>query len=522
MIHRARFALWRFARKHRVSGTLIKWFGKYSTRNFERNHAQRMVGMGRKLFPRSRYMRKMAESVQCILLLGSQSSAEDADSIDMFLNHLGIPYWKAPNYMSLSSLEKGQHLLIATGCNYDELAACQEYAIQNRGVVFALPGLVGYRGGSDCLYTFDFSAEEFLPYREGLRSERASQVISALIKQEQVLIMSCFLPPLVGLRVDDVRGINTRGWLDIILGFGWRPNLGIFINDVEENASTSIPNLTDRAYEKLIDVSPHALSADRFLFFDYPRGRAFTKVEFSALWKKVIVLYAKWDLSMSSVLNAHFHVISSSSYELLHKAGVRYNFSELAPDFSIIIPSADYLPSGDPICCTGTCRGEGPMQIFSGNSAQDCNQPSSLYDFMMHAPSTNKVIGIARRLVKRLSLSLRTGFAAFATTHEYLLESLSKDEQSQLWAKVDELLLEVCPKSTKVSMADIGRMCENHTHVQIERVTCTARGWYVHLSGQCRGVYSLSVLGKGKITSVDIQPFQGKHEVEVRNEQVDR
>ena len=78
----------------------------------------------------------------------------------------------------------------------------------------------------------DFSAEEFLPYREGLRSERASQVISALIKQEQVLIMSCFLPPLVGLRVDDVRGMNTRGWLDIILGFGWRPNLGIFINDV--------------------------------------------------------------------------------------------------------------------------------------------------------------------------------------------------------------------------------------------------------------------------------------------------
>ena len=122
MIHRARFALWRFARKHRVSGTLIKWFGKYSTRNFEKNHAQRMVGMGRKLFPRSRYMRKMAESVQCILLLGSRSSAEDADSIDMFLNHLGIPYWKAPNYMSLSSLEKGQHLLIAAGCNYDELA----------------------------------------------------------------------------------------------------------------------------------------------------------------------------------------------------------------------------------------------------------------------------------------------------------------------------------------------------------------------------------------------------------------
>src|SRR5439155_2126986 len=136
--------------------------------------------------------------------------------------------------------------------------------------------------------------------------------------------------------------------------------------------------LSSWARERLIDVSPHAFTANDFLFFDYPRGIPFSKIEFDAKWRQATTLFQQWGFPLSPVLNTHFHTLSACAQPMLGEAGIKYFYSELAPDSVSRQPSPRYYPSGDPTLTTGQPGNPAIQQIYSGDSTSDCNQPSSL------------------------------------------------------------------------------------------------------------------------------------------------
>src|SRR5206468_7107355 len=193
-------------------------------------------------------------------------------------------------------------------------------------------------------------------------------------------------------------------------------------------------------------------------------------------------LFQQWGFPLSPVLNTHFHTLSACAQPILAEAGIKYFYSELAPDSVSRQPSPRYYPSGDPTLTTGQPGNPAIQQIYSGDSTSDCNQPSSLYDFMMH---TDAVRTAGARVLDRLRLTLNSGFASFITTHEYLFRGLDRSFSESLWNAVNSTLDELTNSPVeKVSMSTLGDACREHTNVEIVSVTKKSTScWTVELRG---------------------------------------
>jgi hypothetical protein len=244
------------------------------------------------------------------------------------------------------------------------------------------------------------------------------------------------------------------------------------------------------------------------LFFDYPKGQSVELDKFSENWAEIQDNFETWRMPLSSVLNAHFHAFSSVSFPALRNRKVRYNYSELFPDSIAVKPDSRYLPSGDPICTTGQMQNGGIAQISSGDSAQDCLSQGSLYDFLMHNDQRNVVASASRRVFDRLNRSLFTGFAAFITTHEYLLAKLTNQQQFSMWDEIERLIGRHSLSPRKESLSEIGRACENHTGIVIDSVDFRNNEWIVNLTGISNGESYLTVFRGGRLNLVKLPAFR--------------
>src|SRR5206468_11636970 len=130
------------------------------------------------------------------------------------------------------------------------------------------------------------------------------------------------LPALIALRLDDVAGENLNTYMVPMLDRGWKPNVGVFLKEMHEREPRIHTRLSSWARERLIDVSPHAFTANDFLFFDYPRGIPFSKIEFDAKWRQATTLFQQWGFPLSPVLNTHFHTLSACAQPILAEAGI--------------------------------------------------------------------------------------------------------------------------------------------------------------------------------------------------------
>jgi len=275
--------------------------------------------------------------------------------------------------------------------------------------------------------------------------------------------------------------------------------------------------LAGEAREGRLEISPHAFSANDFIFFDYPRGLPYTENAFKDRWKRVKQMLASRSLPLSPVLNAHFHALSSVCLPVLAQEGVRFQYGELALDKTIREPDARFLPSGDPTATTGQF-GDGLLYIYSGDSTLSCNQPVSLYDFLMHVKKPNALEEAAKRLLHRLRLTLNCGFASFVTTHEYLLQQFPESFHRALWVEVDARSQSLfAGPLQKVSMAALGRACLDHTSVVVDSVESVKDGlWKVQLSGQGAGQGALSIFHKGRCVTQPIAAFNKTWIMDIR------
>lgn len=514
--HRLKFRLWYFSRIHPTLGRPLRRAAEQATRGFLSGYQRKMERMGTALFPADRYERPPDVPCQCVLLADG-ASADQRRGATQLLNHLRIPFHRASARdleQLLDASGESPALVVAIRLPAADAAALLELSGRRRLHLVAFGA--GAASSSDPRVAWlEGDPADLLPYRSGLRSSLSMKFLQA-IRACEFPVVTGWLPPRVAMRVDDVAGDTCRAYVPAMIEAGWVPNLGLFMEDFKQHASDCAPFLAALDREQQVEVSPHAMTAYEFLFYNYKDGEPFPDEQFASMWAAARRQCEEWGLSVCPVLNAHFHAFSPNTYPLLSDAGVKYIFSELAPNGIGAEPGPRYLPSGDPLCTTGQLDGGGMYQIHSGDPTLCCNLADSTYDFLMHNDSGDVVAQAGRKIAERLALSLGTGFAAFATTHEYLLASLTRAQIAAILCEADRRLAEMPYRPAKVPLSEIGRACENHTSTVVRSVRRHDHGWTVDVTGRSAGEATLCVFGRGGVAEHAVPGFAGGCQVEVQ------
>jgi hypothetical protein len=494
LFHRLKFGSWNLARRNPAIAAPIK-LAKVATRSVAAEYQKILEAGKERLLPANRYIRPARTPTQVVVITPIDGGGSDEFlGLGLLLSHLRIPYRRLTSTQAESVKAD---LLLLCGATPKELPP----SLRDIALVVE-------------------QAARFLPYRDGLRSKHAIDLISRLlIHVQKKPLVTGMLPARVALRLDDVAGVGIEHYLMPAVARGWKANLGIFISDFQGTDARKMGWLRELGAEGKVDFSPHAFTPSQFIFFDYPRGRAFTDDEFRARWEIVKTQFRGWRFPISPVLNTHFHSLSLTAVRALKATGRQYFFSELALDSVGRIPSPNYLPSGDPTLTTGSTETGSLLQIYSGDSTLDSNQPRSLYDFMMHLKGESPENEAAERVLSRLELTLNTGFASFVTTHEYQLTPFSHVTHDLLWDRIEQGLSSLAPAPPrKVSMKDLGELCWDHTHTCVESVREGTDGrWTVTLSGEGKGVCPLILFNKGCFIEFPVPAFNGEIEIEINN-----
>lgn len=493
-LHRLKFALWNFARCNPVIGRPIRYAGGLSMAGAAARYRALMAREIDSILPADAYERPLDVPTQAWLAIDG-ASPESLRGIGLLLNHLRVPYRKAPMAVVREAGDDAG-LILAPGI------PARHAIVPDGGLVITFSGDEKRPG----LATIEGGAERLLPDHDGLRSEFTASVLSALHSGLRRPLVTGMLPAGVGLRLDDIKGQGAADWLPPILEQGWRPNLGLFLDAFAAGDNPHAPWLARLAQAGAVEISPHAFAEDRLLFFDLPWHRSYSISEAEAQWARAESIMARNHFPISPVINAHFHVVCPIMATFLSTRGMRYLYSEYELGSHRIRPDSAYWPSGDPIHSTGRLYPFGILQIAAGDSMGELMNPFSHYDFMMHIDRCDTA-GAAGRAVHRLRLSLACGFPAYLTTHEPMLCGVQdRAGHADLWQRIESGLRGL-GAPPKVGLETLGAQCRDHRATSIWSVSCRADGHFeVEMRGQGDG--ALRVLGPGE-RLVGLKPFAG-------------
>jgi hypothetical protein len=495
---RLKFALWDFSRRFPGPGVAIRAAGQAIMGDAEQMRRRRYASMLPDVIPHDEYERPPDVPTQVRLLAMEGHELERAGAA-MLLNHLRIPYVAG----GLDIDATGAAALLVVGASWSDILALRARVDRQLLIVCFMqePPPSGVPTGVQAWG----AADRLLPHMDGLRSDFAASIICGLRDGLQIPVATGKPAPCVGLRIDDVEGQALQTWLPAMLDQGWRPNLGLFLNSFLDGNNSAGSLLTATCRDGLCDASPHAFDASTFLFFDYPWGRPYTRDEFAGRWQQAKSCFAHYALSLSPVVNTHFHVLSRVAAEMMVDEGAEYFFSELLLDGLSIVPDPRNWPSGDPTLCTRRLDPSGIVQLSSGDNILDVMRPRSYYDFMMHGGTHTEA---RRRIARRLSLSLDCGFPAYVTTHEYLFSHWTETEHRLLWEGVEaDLAGSAWGPLRKVPLGNLGATAKAAGRNAIFSAAAAEHGAItVTMRGSIDNADNLTVMGRGRARSIPMPP----------------
>ena len=520
IIHKLKFYLWYYSKKNIFIEKPINLLGKISTLNFLNNYKKKIKKKFSEYMPVDRYERENSIPKQFYIIKDDKNSTYEMLGLKILMNHFRIPFTEISLKKFDPSLVNNiteSIFLISIQLSSEKLKKITAIFSNKIEKIINFGSIDFNRDNiSDNLCTINNNPEELLPFNMGLRSLIVEKFTDILLSSKKPIITG-FMPPHIGIRIDDVMGKKIDKYLPILLKHNWKPNLGIFTDSFKDYKNNITKYISSQNNLNNIEISPHAYNVRNFIFHNYSNGKPLTEKTFKKNWNIVKEQFKKCNFTICPVLNAHFHAFSKECFDILKKNGIKYIYSEFAPSKIMPIPNKKYLPSGDPINTTGQAS-ENIIQVYSGDSVMCCNQKNSYYDFLMHTKNSNKINNAFNRIVTRLNLSLKTGFASFFTTHEYLLNKLNEDELSLLFEKIDSYIVKSKFSPVKTSLSEIGRNCENHTNIIIYSIKKEDNKYSILVKGKSNGDFYLSSFGNGKINFFKFDSFTEKKVVEIFNE----
>lgn len=455
-----------------------------------------------------RYL-KDDNDVQFLLLTDENSSKIEIKSLKILFNHFRTPY-QIKNINDLSSksvINKTKHKILFYSCNNRKNINLLKKKISNINcLVIFFKQSFEKKEKNKYFYLRD-NPEILIDSIEGYRSNLVRKVVNIFFKSN-FMILTGILPPVVAMRIDDVTG-SSYSYLKHIQKNRWFVNLGIFLNKFGKNpVYNKLMYKLNRSNK--IEISPHSLDEFNFLYFDYLNGREFNSKFIKKNITTINNFFKKYKVFKSDVVNAHFHTFS----EKMLKQKFNYVYSEFKPNTNIIVPSSKYLPSGNPFATTGQINNKNFIQIYSGDSCALSNLNNSNYDFLRKINKRKKLNEAYQKIVKKIDLSLSTGFPCFITTHEDLIYKFFLNDFNILLNKVNNFLNHHPMKPIKSSMTDIGINCYNHTNLILDKVQVKNKKIMFSLKGHLRKSHLLigfknSKLYNFRISNKDIN--KSKH-----------
>ena len=411
-----------------------------------------------------RYL-KNDDNVQFLILIDKNSSKIEIKSLRILFNHFRTPY-QIKNLNDLKSkndIIKIKHKILFYSCNcIKDIRLLKKKTSKVNCLVIFFKQSFEKTEKNKYFYIRD-NPEILLDTIDGYRCDLVRKIVNIFFKSS-FMILTGILPPTVGMRIDDVTGSNHK-YLEHIQKNKWYVNLGVFLNKFGNNLRyNKLMSKLNRSLK--IEISPHSLDENLFLHFDYINGREFDN---KSIKKNITItnnFFKKYKILKSDVINPHFHTFS----EKMFNKKFNYVFSEFELNKNTIKPSSKYLPSGNPLATTGQITNKNFIQLYGGDSCTFSNLNNSNYDFLRKLNKRKKLSEAYQKIVKKIDLSLLTGFPCFITTHEDLIYKFNLTNFNILLKKVNNFLNNHPMKPTKSSMTDIGINCYNHTNLILDKI----------------------------------------------------
>ncbi len=305
-------------------------------------------------------------------------------------------------------------------------------------------------------------SNEYLGHGEGLEDIIWRSIVWAAKKP----FVMFSLPPFITARIDDCKGSDGFKYVDVLNEFGFVPNIGLFIDEIEESNSSKIRLLCQ---DKLAEFSPHAFSDTEAIYEELHVGPA-SNGKLEDNFRRTDKFFSEHGIRPSKVNNSHFYEYGANSIPFMKDRGQYFTMSMLLPDETLLGTNQDWKPS--PYGHYGYCfaglpehsdffmvRGDNLSHRLHEYLRDGTYKIKSIDDVLLlidflwektnfHNPETpNDLQGAIDSGVKNLSLGLNNLFFGVMTTHEYLIEKLTIDEWRQIIAGVKSDLVKYKPIS---------------------------------------------------------------------------
>jgi hypothetical protein len=144
------------------------------------------------------------------------------------------------------------------------------------------------------------------------------------------------MPPFITARIDDVsfsgspaaiykETVEELRWLDIFNRYGFIPNAGLFIDDIQDR---DLKYLREKHHDGLAEFSTHAFkdpeNVNEFPVYMKHNGEEFSEGVLEKNFEKVDRRFSEWAVTPSKTVNAHFGEIGLRALPYLKKRGQRY------------------------------------------------------------------------------------------------------------------------------------------------------------------------------------------------------
>jgi len=333
--------------------------------------------------------------------------------------------------------------------------------------------------------------DEYIGHTEGLDGVFFRSLIWASKKP----FITKTMPPFLTARIDDVSGsgspvgkyretVEELKYLDILNKYNFIPNLGLFIDDINEKDEKKI---REKYYDELAEFSPHAFSdpknINEFPIYLKHSGEEFSKEELEENFKRVDIKFSKIGINMSKTLNPHFGEIGLNALPFLKERGVRFFMNpikigrvwknpdskkwELKP-YGKPFFSLDYIPEDSYFFNVISL----PPKLDISSSNLDSEKPD--FDFLYGCTTfwnENKKVDIKKAIergTRQIKRGLENGFFGCLMTHEQRISHIPLDEFEKIISGIYRNLKEI-PLIFK-SYDFISQYAESRANYKIEKI----------------------------------------------------
>ncbi|MCX8082934.1 MAG: hypothetical protein N3D17_06035 [bacterium] len=339
--------------------------------------------------------------------------------------------------------------------------------------------------------------DEYLGFTEGLDGIFKNILIWSAKKP----YITKMMPPFVTARIDDVsfsgspvakyrETVSNLIWLDVLNKYGFVPNAGLFIDDIQKE---DIRGIRIKHHDGLAEFSPHAFSdpknINEFPIYMKHSGDEFSIEELNHNFERVDKKFSEWNIHPSLTVNAHFGEIGLKALPFLKERGERYLMNPIRIGKVWDDTSAhhwDVAPYGKPAFSLGSIPED---SSFFNVVSHPGNMSSSVPDFDFLCGCTSfwnehpdaDIQKAIQRGIFHILRGLENGFFGCLMTHEERIGHLTPGQWEDIVKGVSEGIKKV-PHILK-SYDYISRYAESRILYRIENAECKD-GISIHLKGR--------------------------------------